>query len=31
MAINSYRKRKPSYEHFIANKETWEELTKKER
>ena len=28
MAINSYRKRKPSYEHFIASKETWEELTK---
>ena len=28
MAINSYRKRKPSYEHFIASKETWEKLTK---
>ena len=31
MAINSYRKRKPSYEHFIASKETWEELTKNKK
>ena len=28
MAISSYRKSNPSYEHCIASKETWENLTK---
>ena len=29
LAIESYRKQSPSYSHSIANKKTWEELTKK--
>ena len=28
MAINNYRKQSPSYEHCIASKQTWENLTK---
>ena len=28
MAIGNYRKQSPSYEHCIASKETWENLTK---
>ena len=28
MAISNYRKQSPSYEHCIASKETWENLTK---
>jgi hypothetical protein len=28
MAISDYRKQNPSYEHSIASKETWENLTK---
>ena len=31
MAISNYRKQNPSYEHSIASKETWEELTKNRR
>ena len=31
MAISSYRKSNPSYEHCIASKETWEELTKNKK
>ena len=26
MAISSYRRRSPSYEHYIASKETWKKL-----
>ena len=29
MAISNFRKQNPSYEHFIASKETWQKLTKK--
>ena len=29
LAIESYRKQSPSYTHSKANKNTWEELTKK--
>ena len=29
LAIAEYRKRNPSYKHSIANKETWERLTKR--
>ena len=28
LAIDEFRKQKPSYKHFIASKETWEQLTK---
>ena len=31
MAIGNYRKQSPSYEHCIASKETWEELTKNQK
>ena len=31
MAISSYRESNPSYEHCIASKETWEELTKNQK
>ena len=31
MAISSYRKSNPSYEHCITSKETWEELTKNQK
>ena len=31
MAISSYREHTPSYEHCIANKKTWEELTKNQK
>ena len=31
MAINSYRKQSPSYEHCIASKSTWEKLTKNQK
>ena len=31
MAISNYRKQNPSYEHSIASKETWEELTKNQK
>ena len=31
MAISNYRKQYPSYEHCIANKKTWEELTKNQK
>ena len=31
MAISSYRKSNPSYEHCIASKETWEKLTKNQK
>ena len=31
LAIESYRKQSPSYTHSIANKKTWEELTKKNK
>ena len=31
MAISSYREKSPSYEHCIANKETWEKLTKNQK
>ena len=31
MAINNYRKQSPSYEHCIASKKTWEELTKNKK
>ena len=31
MAISSYRKQSPSYEHCIASKNTWQELTKNEK
>ena len=31
MAVSSYRKSNPSYEHCIANKKTWEELSKKQK
>ena len=31
IAISSYRKQSPSYEHCIANKKTWEELTKNQK
>ena len=28
MAISTYRKQNPNYEHCIASKKTWEKLTK---
>ena len=31
MAISSYREQSPSYEHFIASKKTWENLTKNQK
>ena len=31
IAISSYRKSNPSYEHCIASKETWENLTKNQK
>ena len=31
MAISSYRKSNPSYEHWIASKETWDNLTKNQK
>ena len=31
MAISNYRKQSPSYEHCIASKETWENLTKNQK
>ena len=31
MAISSYRKENPSYEHCIASEKTWEKLTKNQK
>ena len=31
MAISNYREQNPSYEHCIASKKTWEELTKNKK
>ncbi len=31
MAISNYREQNPSYEHCIASKKTWEELTKNQK
>ena len=31
MAISSYRKSNPSYEHCIANQRTWEKLNKNQK